>query len=90
MALDKNVPLGRAIERSGSIVVIPVLGGLHHQYGRDKRIKSRPLCKAAYANIRIKLSTYVRNALLRIRLDGGRWLRRQLKHRRFLTRHEFC
>jgi transposase InsO family protein len=33
--LDKNVPLGRAIQRSGIIVAIPVLGGLHHQYVRD-------------------------------------------------------
>ncbi len=32
LALDKNVPLSRAIQRSGSIVAIPVLGGLHHQY----------------------------------------------------------
>ena len=35
LALDKNVPLGRAIQRSGSIVAIPVLGGLHYQYVRD-------------------------------------------------------
>ena len=34
LALDKNVPLGRAVQRSGSIVAIPVLGGLHHQYAR--------------------------------------------------------
>ena len=34
LALDKNVPLGRAIERSGSIIAIPVLGGLHHHYVR--------------------------------------------------------
>jgi transposase InsO family protein len=34
LALDKNVPLSRAVQRSGSIVAIPVLGGLHHQYAR--------------------------------------------------------
>jgi transposase InsO family protein len=34
LALGKNVPLGRAVQRSGSIVAIPVLGGLHHQYAR--------------------------------------------------------
>jgi hypothetical protein len=34
MALDKNAPLGRAIQRSGCIVAIPVLGGLHYQYVR--------------------------------------------------------
>lgn len=34
LALDKNVPLDRTIERSGNIVAIPVLGGLHHQYVR--------------------------------------------------------
>src|SRR5450830_60290 len=34
LALDKNAPSGRAIQRSGSIVSIPILGGLHHQYVR--------------------------------------------------------
>ena len=34
LALDKNAPLGRAVQRSGSIVSIPILGGLHHQYVR--------------------------------------------------------
>ena len=35
--------------------------------------------------IRPELSAYVGNALLRICLGRGRWLRRQLKHRCFLT-----
>lgn len=34
LALDNNVPLGRAIQWSGGIVAIPMLGGLHHQYVR--------------------------------------------------------
>jgi len=34
LALDKNAPSGRAVQRSGSIVSIPILGGLHHQYVR--------------------------------------------------------
>jgi len=35
LALDKNAPLDRAVQRSGgSIVSIPILGGLHHQYVR--------------------------------------------------------
>jgi hypothetical protein len=34
LALDKNVPLGRAIQLSGSIIATPVLGGLHHRYVR--------------------------------------------------------
>jgi transposase InsO family protein len=34
LALDKNAPLRRAVQRSGSIVSFPILGGLHHQYVR--------------------------------------------------------
>jgi hypothetical protein len=34
LALNKNKPLGRAVQRSGSIISIPKLGGLHHQYVR--------------------------------------------------------
>jgi transposase InsO family protein len=34
LALDKNAPLGRAVQRSGHIIAIPILGGLHHQYDR--------------------------------------------------------
>src|SRR5476649_2131815 len=33
-ALRKDAPLGRAVQRSGAIVAIPVLAGLHHQYIR--------------------------------------------------------
>jgi hypothetical protein len=31
---SRRVPLGRAIQRSGSIVAVPILGGLHHRYVR--------------------------------------------------------
>jgi len=34
MALQKDAPLGRAVQRVGSIVAMPVLAGLHHQYVR--------------------------------------------------------
>jgi transposase InsO family protein len=33
-SLDKDAPIRRAIQRAGSIVSAPVLGGLHHQYVR--------------------------------------------------------
>jgi hypothetical protein len=32
LALEKDAPLRRAVQRVGSIVAIPVLAGLHHQY----------------------------------------------------------
>ena len=34
LSLKKDAPLKRAIQRAGTIVAIPVLGGLHHQYVR--------------------------------------------------------
>ena len=34
LALEKDAPLHRAIQRSGAIVAIPILAGLHHQYVR--------------------------------------------------------
>ena len=34
LALGKDTPLGRAVQRSGVIVAIPILSGLHHQYVR--------------------------------------------------------
>ena len=34
LALQKDAPLHRAIQRSGVIVAIPILAGLHHQYAR--------------------------------------------------------
>ena len=34
LALGKNVPLNRVVQRSGSILAIPILVGLHHQYVR--------------------------------------------------------
>jgi hypothetical protein len=34
LALGKDAPLGRAIQRSGVIVAIPILSGLHHHYVR--------------------------------------------------------
>jgi transposase InsO family protein len=34
LALQKDAPLHRTVERTGAIVVIPILAGLHHQYVR--------------------------------------------------------
>jgi transposase InsO family protein len=34
LALGKDTPLGRAVQRSGVIVTIPILSGLHHHYVR--------------------------------------------------------
>jgi transposase InsO family protein len=34
LSLAKDAPLSRTVERAGRILCRPVLGGLHHQYGR--------------------------------------------------------
>jgi transposase InsO family protein len=34
LALQKDAPLHRAVQRSGAIVAIPILAGLHYQYVR--------------------------------------------------------
>jgi transposase InsO family protein len=34
LALQKDAPLHRAVQRSGVIIAIPILSGLHHQYVR--------------------------------------------------------
>ena len=34
LALQKDAPLRRTVQRSGAIVAIPILAGLHHQYVR--------------------------------------------------------
>jgi transposase InsO family protein len=34
LALQKDAPLHRAVQRSGAIVAVPILAGLHHQYVR--------------------------------------------------------
>ncbi len=34
LALQKDAPLHRAVQRSGVIVAVPILAGLHHQYFR--------------------------------------------------------
>jgi transposase InsO family protein len=34
LSLDKDAPVSRTIERTGHILCLPVLGGLHHQYVR--------------------------------------------------------
>jgi hypothetical protein len=34
LSLHKDAPLHRVIQRSGTVVAVPVLGGLHHRYAR--------------------------------------------------------
>jgi len=34
LALDKDAPLSRPVQSIGPVVTIPLLGGLHHKYGR--------------------------------------------------------
>jgi transposase InsO family protein len=34
LGLDKDTPLPRAVQRTGNIVSVPVLAGLHHRYVR--------------------------------------------------------
>ena len=34
LSLDKDAPLGRAVQRDGTIVATPILSGLHHCYAR--------------------------------------------------------
>jgi transposase InsO family protein len=34
LALQKDAPFHRAVQRSGAIVAIPILAGLHHKYAR--------------------------------------------------------
>jgi len=34
LGLGKDAPLGRAVQRSGTIVTTPILSGLHHRYAR--------------------------------------------------------
>jgi hypothetical protein len=34
LGLGKDAPLGRGGERSGTIIVTPILSGLHHRYAR--------------------------------------------------------
>jgi hypothetical protein len=34
LGLAKDAPLRRSVQRSGTIIVTPILSGLHHRYGR--------------------------------------------------------
>ncbi len=34
LALEKDAPFHRLVQTAGSVVAIPPLGGLHHQYAR--------------------------------------------------------
>jgi hypothetical protein len=34
LALQKDAPMQRAVQRTGKIAAIPILGGLHHEYVR--------------------------------------------------------
>jgi hypothetical protein len=34
LSLNKDAPIPRAVQAAGRILCLPILGGLHHQYGR--------------------------------------------------------
>jgi len=34
LGMGKDTPVGRAVKRSGTIIAVPVLSGLHHRYVR--------------------------------------------------------
>jgi hypothetical protein len=34
LSLNKDAPMSRSAETAGRIICHPILGGLHHQYGR--------------------------------------------------------
>ena len=34
LALKKDAPLRRTVQRSGAVIAIPILAGLHHKYAR--------------------------------------------------------
>ena len=34
LSLSKDAPVSRTVETAGRIICLPILGGLHHQYGR--------------------------------------------------------
>jgi hypothetical protein len=40
LALGKDAPLGRAVQRTGVIVAIPISSGLHQHYVRNRGVKS--------------------------------------------------
>ena len=37
LSMDKNSPCHRSVQRLGQLAAQPILGGLHHQYGRTGR-----------------------------------------------------
>ena len=49
LALQKDAPLHRPVQRSGAVVAIPILAGLHHQYVRmwfSERTGTTTNCKS--------------------------------------------
>ena len=54
LALGKDAPLGRAVQRTGVIVAIPILSGLHHQlrpdiiFGKDRRLLCLSLARECH------------------------------------------
>jgi len=48
LSLHKDAPLHRAIQRSGTVVAVPVLGGLHHRYARICFSERTPIAGARH------------------------------------------
>jgi hypothetical protein len=87
LALGKDAPLGRAVQRSGAIVAIPILSGLHHHY-----VRTHPFGKDKGSECELlgKLSHFVRNippAPIRIYFRESKDNARPPKHSLGLRRH---
>jgi transposase InsO family protein len=47
LSLNKDAPIPRAVQAAGRILCRPILGGLHHQYGRPDFRQAQPPTEAA-------------------------------------------
>jgi hypothetical protein len=47
LSLNKDAPISRAAENAGRIICRPILGGLHHQFGRMRFTVGTAICRAS-------------------------------------------